>query len=86
MSAAVSEQLADGTSSKSQSLHMSGRTISVSIQASQRVHVCNFTYVCLDRPRFKSPTSSFQLIYSISLSHMVSLLSLRVLYQKPRSW
>jgi hypothetical protein len=71
-------------------------------------YVCNFTHACLDgpftcsdMPRFKSPTSPFQLISLVSLSlylslslslshththtHNFSLLSPRVLRQNLRS-
>jgi hypothetical protein len=81
MSAAVSGRPVDGTSSKSQSLRVSGRTIFMFEQAFQRVHVCDYTHACPDksfmcpnRPCFKTPTSSFSsflpfLSLSLSLSH-----------------
>jgi hypothetical protein len=65
----MSKRPVKGTSSKSRFLHVSGRTIFVSGQASQRVHVCDFThacpdgsFTCPDRPHFKTPTSPFQVI------------------------
>jgi hypothetical protein len=75
--------LANKTSSKSRFLRMFGRTIFVSGRAFQKVHICDFTHACPDRPFFVFGQVTFEdtneLIFSnSSLSHMISLFSLLV--------
>jgi hypothetical protein len=40
----------DGTSVESHFPHVSGRTIFVSGQAFQKIHICDFTHACSDKP------------------------------------